>query len=104
MGKVHAPEFITPFSPFWWGCILIVGLIIFVIVRIPLHWKNLKRRNYELFIACILILNNIAENWYNYSTGYWSLQQNLPAHLCNVTNILCIILLINYRQWMAELV
>ena len=45
MGKVHAPEFITPFSPFWWGCILIVGLISFVIVRIPLHWKNLKRRN-----------------------------------------------------------
>ena len=85
MGKIHAHEFITPFSPFWWECILIVGLIIFVIVRIPLHWKNLKRRNYDLFIACVLILNNIAENWYNYSTGYWSLQQNLPAHLCNVT-------------------
>ena len=104
MGKIHGHEFITPFSPFWWECILIVGLIIFVIVRIPLHWKNLKRRNYDLFIACILLLNNIAENWYNYSTGYWSLQQNLPAHLCNVTNILCIILLINYKQWMAELV
>ena len=59
MGKIHAHEFITPFSPFWWECILIVGLIIFVIVRIPLHWKNLKRRNYDLFIACILILNNI---------------------------------------------
>jgi hypothetical protein len=79
MGKIHAPEFITPFSFFWWECILIVALIIFVIVRIPLHWKNLKRRNYDLFIASILILNNIAKNWYNYATGYWSLQQN---YLC----------------------
>lgn len=104
MGKIHAHEFITPFSMFWWECILTVAFIIFVIVRIPLHWKNLKRRNYDLFIASILLLNNISEHLYNYSIGYWNLQQNLPVHLCSVTNILCIVLLINYKQWIAELV
>jgi hypothetical integral membrane protein (TIGR02206 family) len=104
MGKMHVPEFIAPFSPFWWECILAVTVIIIIVVRLPLHWKNLKRRNYDLFIACILLLNTVAENWYNYSIGYWNLQQNLPIHLCSITNILCIVLLFNYKQWMAELV
>lgn len=104
MVKMHAHEFIAPFSMFWWECILSVAFIIFVIVRIPLHWKDLKRRNYDLFIASILLLNNIFEHWYNYSIGYWNVQQNLPVHLCSVTNILCIILLFNYKQWIAELV
>ncbi len=104
MGKMHVPEFIAPFSPFWWECILAVTLIIIILVRLPLHWKNLKRRNYDLFIACILLLNTVAENWYNYSIGYWTLQQNLPIHLCSITNILCIVLLFNYKQWIAELV
>lgn len=101
---MHVPEFIAPFSPFWWECILAVTVIIIIVVRLPLHWKNLKRRNYDLFIACILLLNTVAENWYNYSIGYWNLQQNLPIHLCSITNILCIVLLFNYKQWMAELV
>jgi hypothetical integral membrane protein (TIGR02206 family) len=104
MGKMHAHEFIAPFSLFWWECILSIAFIIFVIVSIPLHWKNIKRRNYDLFIAFILLMNNITEHWYNYSIGYWNLQQNLPVHLCSVTNILCIVLLINYKQWIAELV
>jgi hypothetical integral membrane protein (TIGR02206 family) len=104
MGKMHAHEFIAPFSLFWWECILSVAFIIFALVLIPLYWKNLKRRNYDLFIAGILLLNNITEHWYNYSIGYWNLQQNLPVHLCSITNILCIVLLINYKQWIAELV
>ena len=104
MGKIHAHEFIETFSPFWWECMVTVTLLIIVIVRLPLHWKHLKRRNYDLFIAGILILNTIAEHWYNYKIGYWNLQQNLPVHLCSITNILCIILLINYKQWIAELV
>ena len=104
MGKMHVPEFIAPFSPFWWECLLAVTLIIIILVRLPLHWKNLKRRNYDLFIAAVLLINTVAENWYNYATGYWTLQQNLPIHLCSITNILCIVLLLNYKQWIAELV
>jgi hypothetical integral membrane protein (TIGR02206 family) len=104
MGKIHPHEFIETFSPFWWECMITVALLIVIIVRLPLHWKKLKHRNYDLFIAGILLLNTIAENVYNYKTGYWTLQQNLPVHLCSVTNILCIVLLISYKQWIAELV
>lgn len=104
MGKIHPHEFIATFSPFWWECMITVALLIIVLVRLPLHWKQLKHRNYDLFIASILLLNTIAEHYYNYKIGYWNLQQNLPVHLCSITNILCIVLLFNYKQWIAELV
>ena len=104
MGKIHAQEIIESFSPFWWQCMITVTIVIVVIVRLPLHWKSIKRRNYDYLIACILIINTIAENIYNYQTGFWNLQQSLPVHLCSITNILCIILLFNYKQWIAELV
>jgi hypothetical integral membrane protein (TIGR02206 family) len=104
MGKFHPPAFITPFSSFWWECMIVVVFIIVLIVRLPLHWKQLKHRNYDIFIALVLLLNTLGENWYNYSHGYWNLQQSLPVHLCSITNILCIIILINYKQWMAELI
>ena len=104
MGKMHAHAFIESFSPFWWECILTVTLLIITLVRLPLHWEKLKHRNYDIFIACILLLNTIGEHWYNYKIGYWNLQQNLPVHLCSISNILCIALLFNYKQWLAELV
>jgi hypothetical integral membrane protein (TIGR02206 family) len=104
MGTNNVNEILESFSPLWWKCILTIVLSIVVLVRIPLHWKSLKRRNYDIFLALILLINILVENLYNYKTGQWTLQQNLPAHLCSITNILCIILLFNYKQWIAEVI
>jgi hypothetical integral membrane protein (TIGR02206 family) len=102
MGKFHPPAFIEPFSLFWWQCIIMVILVITIVVRAPLHFKKIDPKTYANFIALFFGINYIVENYYVYSTGYWNLQQNLPAHLCSISYFLCIITLINYRQWLAE--
>ncbi|TRZ83385.1 MAG: TIGR02206 family membrane protein [Sediminibacterium sp.] len=102
MGKIHPVAFIETFSLFWWQCIIIVILIITIIVRIPLHFKKIKPKTYGNFIALFFAISYIIENYYVYSTGYWNLQQSLPFHLCSISYFLCIVTLINYRQWLAE--
>jgi hypothetical integral membrane protein (TIGR02206 family) len=102
MGKFHPPAFIEPFSPFWWQCMFVVTLVIVVVVRLPLYFKKLQHKNYNIFLAGFFILSFILENYYNYKNGYWNLQQNLPVHLCSISYFLCITTLINYKQWLAE--
>lgn len=104
MGKLRTPAIIDAFSPFWWQTTLVAVLIIVLVVRLPIYFKSLRHRNYDLAIACILILNTIIENAYNFHEGYLNLKQSLPVHLCSITNIMCIWVLFNYKQWLAECV
>lgn len=104
MGKYQPPAVIDIFSPFWWQNTIIVVLVIVLIVRLPLHVKNLKHKNYDVAIAILLLGNFLIENWYNYQNGHWNLQQNLPVHLCSISGFMSIAVLLNYKQWLAECV
>lgn len=104
MGKMHPEAFIVPFTTLWWECIVMVILIITIVVRIPFHFKKIKPKTYATFIALFFSLNFIVANYYNYQQGYWNLQQNLPVHLCSISYFMCIALLLNYKQWLAECV
>jgi len=101
-GKFHEPAFIEPFSPFWWECMVMVVVILTIVVRAPLHLKKINIKLYANFIALFFLGNYIFENYYNYSNGYWNLKQSLPVHLCSVSYFICIFLLFNFKQWLAE--
>ena len=102
MGKFQPPAFIEPFSPFWWECMLVVTLIIVLVVRLPLHFKKLQHKNYALFLAIFFMVSFIIENYYNFINGFWNLKQHLPVHLCSISYFMCVALLLNYKQWLAE--
>jgi hypothetical integral membrane protein (TIGR02206 family) len=104
MGKLRTPAIIEAFSPFWWQTTLVVVSLIIIIVRLPISFKALKHRYYDFAIAGVFIVNTLLENIYNYQAGFWNLQQSLPIHLCSISNIMCIIVLFNYKQWIAECV
>ena len=102
MGKYHPPAIIETFSPLWWQTTLIVFVAIALIVWLPKFIKPLQHKMYHWAIGIIILLNTILENAYNYINGYWNLQQNLPFHLCSISGILCIILMFNFKQRLAE--
>jgi len=102
MGKFQSPAFIEPFSPYWWECMLVVTLIIVLVVRLPLHFKKLQHKNYAVFLAIFFMISFIIENYYNLIHGFWNIQQHLPVHLCSISYFMCVALLLNYKQWLAE--
>ena len=104
LGKYHPPAIMEPFTPFWWECMVMIILIITIVVRVPFHFKKVNPKTYATFIALFFAINFIVENYNVYQQGYWNLQQNLPVHLCSISYFLCIALLINYKQWLAECV
>jgi hypothetical integral membrane protein (TIGR02206 family) len=104
MGKYHPPAIIETFSPLWWEATLVTLLVIALIVLLPKYIKPLQHKMYGLSIGLIMLANTIGENIYNYVNGYWNLQQNLPIHLCSISSILCVVVMFNYKQRLAECV
>ena len=78
---------LATFSPLWWQSILFIGISIFLIIQLPKYIKKIK-----------------IKQSYNYYNGLWNIQQNIPAHLCSISNILCIIYLFNKNQLLGEFV
>lgn len=95
---------LATFSPLWWESILWIGGGIFLLIQVPKYLKNIQIKQYDFFIALLLIANLVVEQFYNFYTGSWNIQQNIPAHLCSISSILCIIYLLNKNQLLGEFV
>lgn len=95
---------LATFSPLWWQSILLISAIIFILIQLPKYISRIKIKQYDLFIAILLMANFLIEQSYNYYNGIWNIQQNIPAHLCSISNILCIIYLFNKNQLLGEFV
>lgn len=93
-----------PFTGLWWVCILTVVLIIAILVLLPKYFEWAKSRNYPKFLASILLANLVIENAYAYASNNWSIQYNLPLHMCGISGLMSIILLFNYNSKIAHLV
>ena len=81
-----------------------IGVSIFLLIQAPKYFKNINIKQYDFFIAILLIANLGIEQFYNLYNGYWTIQQNIPAHLCSISTFLCIIYLFNKNQLLGEFV
>jgi len=93
-----------PFTTLWWTCILLVCLVITLLLLLPKYFSWAKSKNYSKLLAGILLSNLIIENLYAYTTNNWSIQSNLPLHMCGLSGLMSILLLFNFNTRMAHLV
>ena len=47
-----------------------------------------QRVNLAKLIAIILIITTITGHYRNISNGYWNISENLPLHLCGISNLI----------------
>lgn len=93
-----------PFTNTWWLCILSVIGVIGVLITLPYYFSWAKHKNYPKFLALLLLINLVAENIYAFSTNNWSIQYNLPLHMCGISGIMSILILFSYHERIAHLV
>ena len=56
-----------------------------------------------MLIALLLISTTITGHARNIINGYWNISDNLPLHLCSVSNLIaCFILFIPKKKWLFE--
>ena len=71
---------------------LVVILTLLLIGRISSYNQRL---NLAKGIAVLLIISTITEHSRNIINGYWNISENLPLHLCGISNLIaCFILFI----------
>jgi len=91
-----------PFQLFGPKHLLVVGLCAAVILWLFLGWKNPSeagKRRMRYILAAILFIWEGAWHIWSVWTGTWTLQYNLPLHLCSIMVWLSILMLLtkNYR-------
>jgi len=93
-----------PFIGLWWICILTVIFIITTLIILPKYFSWARGKNYPKVLASLLLANLVIENIYSYSTNNWSIQSNLPLHMCGMSGIMSILLLFNFNAKIAHFV
>jgi len=95
-------ETLEIFSSTWWQTNLItigiIGLLIFL-------GKSINKKNRELLaklIGAILIFRTIGIHFYLNHLNLWTIESNLPLHLCGLSAILSGIVLFWRKQWAYE--
>jgi len=91
-----------PLTPIWWACIATVVGIIVILVSLPFWASWAKHKYYSRALAILLIVNLLIENSYAIWIGSWSLKNNLPLHLCGISNIIGVILLFRFNTALAQ--
>lgn len=65
----------------------IVALILVLLANLSLvrlrRLSQSARTRFRYALATLLIVNETAWHWWNFSTGQWTLQTMLPLHLCS---------------------
>ena len=81
----------------------------FLLFGVALFWISKqqsaenRQKQIALFMAFVLGLNVLASHIYFASLGMWTLQNNLPLHLCAMSEILAVFMLITRSQRLYEL-
>jgi hypothetical integral membrane protein (TIGR02206 family) len=75
-----------------------------LLLLLPKYFSWAKSKNYPKLLAGILLSNLIIENIYAYTTNNWSIQSNLPLHMCGLSGLMSILLLFNFNTRLAHLV
>ena len=68
---------LATFSPLWWESILWIGGGIFLLIQVPKYLKNIQIKQYDFFIAILLIANLVVEQFYNFYKVFNPFKKNL---------------------------
>ena len=90
------------FTPEWWTCITAVIGIIALLLLLPQYVDWAKHTNYPKCLGLLLLLNMVIENIYSYSLGSWSIENNLPLHLCGISTFLSVAVLWRFNAGIAH--
>lgn len=90
------------FTPEWWTCITAVLGTIAILLLLPKYMDWAKHINYFRFLGLLLVLNMVIENIYGLWLGSWSVENNLPLHLCGISSFLSIAVLWRFNDAIAH--
>jgi len=95
-------ELIIPLSPLWWKgivcCFVVISLVILSLRNKSIEFKE-KIITYFAYLAIIIY---VSTNILTILIGNWTIQDFLPLHLCSISYFICILVLLNKKQWMYE--
>ena len=95
-----------PFShPLWFPTIAITLLVGSVIIVIGMSLSTREDKIiFTRFIGVLLFVRFIFMHAYEVGVGDWSIHVNLPLHLCGLSSILSLIVMIRYNQKMFNFI
>ena len=93
---------IEPLSLIWW-----IGIIVcFLVISFLIIWLRNKSIDFKekisKYFAYLAIIFYVVTNVFAVIFGNWTIQDFLPLHLCNISYFICILVLLNKKQWMYE--
>jgi len=95
-------EIIIPLSTLWWkgvlSCFVVISLLILSLRNKSIEFKE-KTSEYFSYLAIIIY---VTSNIFSIIIGKWTIQDFLPLHLCSISYFICILVLLNKKQWMYE--
>ena len=74
---------------------LVIIIILLLIGRISSYNQRL---NLAKAIAVLLIISTLTEHSRNIINGYWNISENLPLHLCGISNLIACFILFTKRN------
>jgi hypothetical integral membrane protein (TIGR02206 family) len=97
---IHAV--IEPLSNLWWSGIIVAVLSVLII---PFTFKKVAinvQNKFEKAIGISSILIYVITIVLAINLGDWTIQNFLPLHLCTISYFICILVLLNKKQWLYE--
>tara|TARA_B100000795_G_scaffold126207_1_gene94171 strand:- start:1352 stop:2032 length:681 start_codon:yes stop_codon:yes gene_type:complete len=95
-------KLIDPLSPLWWRgvvcCFVIISLAILSLRNKSIEFKDRTSTYFAYLAIVIYVITNI----FTIIMGNWTIQEFLPLHLCSISYFICILVLLNKKQWMYE--
>ena len=93
---------IEPLSDIWWAGIS--SSVIFILLTLILLKGSEESRkiSFAKWLSISFIISYLISAFVSIFNGTWSIQDNLPLHLCRISFIISIIVLNTRKQWMYE--
>lgn len=89
MGQLFSHHYDGPaFVLFGTGHLVYLGIMAAAIAFLIWGWQDpdeTAKRRVRLFIAIVMLLNEIAWHAWNLANGTWSVRETLPLHLCGIS-------------------
>tara|TARA_B100001013_G_C24513074_1_gene403803 strand:- start:28 stop:732 length:705 start_codon:yes stop_codon:yes gene_type:complete len=90
MQEYPIPYYVVEFLSEEWIIWSTFSLIFIVTPLVFAKYLNSSQKKYLLYImGVLLIIEYTGENLKNILNGFWSIQYNLPIHLCGMSTVIC---------------
>ena len=93
-----------PFELYGAGHLISLGIVVATLAFLIWGWKNpteADKRHARLFLFCTFLVIEVSWHAWNVAVGAWSVQQHLPLHLCSLSSLAVLYLLVtrDYRVY-----